>query len=142
MPTIVIETIIDAMAERCFDLVRDPRIQAEPRPVITGEFGVGQRVTFTSRKFGVSRDLIVEVTEFDRPLRMVDEMVEGPFAAFRHVHEFITNGNCTLMRDTLEWTSPLGILGKVADGLMLRRTLTKIVRDRNDKLKSLAERPL
>lgn len=142
MPTIVIETIIDAMAERCFDLVRDPRIQAEPRPVITGDFGVGQRVTFTSRKFGVSRDLTVEVTEFDRPLRMVDEMVEGPFAEFRHIHEFIPQGNGTLMRDTVEWKLPLGILGKIADGLMLKRTLTKIVRDRNAKLKHLAERPL
>lgn len=142
MPTIVIETIINALPERCFDLVRDPRIQAEPRPVITGDFGVGQRVTFTSRKFGVSRDLTVEVTEFDRPLRMVDEMVEGSFAAFSHIHEFIPNGNCTLMRDTLEWTSPLGILGKIADKLLLERNLTKIVRDRNAKLKTLAERPL
>lgn len=142
MPTIVIETLIDAAPERCFDLVRDPRTQAEPRPVITGEYGVGQRVTFSSRRFGVSRDLKVEVTEFDRPRRMVDEMTEGPFAAFRHIHEFIPNGNGTLMRDTIEWMSPLGILGKIADGLMLKRTLMKIVRGRNAKLKSLAERPL
>lgn len=142
MPTIVIETLIDAPPERCFDLVRDPRTQAEPRPVITGEYGVGQRVTFTSRRFGVSRDLKVEVTEFDRPRRMVDEMKEGLFAAFRHIHEFIPHGNGTLMRDTIEWTSPLGILGKIADGLMLKRTLEKIVRGRNAKLKSLAERPL
>ncbi len=110
--------------------------------MVSGEFGIGQRVTFRSKKFGVSRDLTVEVTDFDRPLRMVDEMVNGPFATFRHVHEFIQQGTGTLIRDTLEWTSPFGVLGKIADGLMLRRTLTKIVRDRNAKLKKLAERPL
>ncbi len=142
MPTIVIETVIDASPERCFDLVRDPRTQAEPRPVITGDFGVGQRVTFTSKTFGFRTELAVEVTDFDRPLKLVDEMAEGPFADFRHIHEFLPQGNGTLMRDTIEWTSPLGILGKIADGLMLKRTLMNIVRGRNAKLKSLAERPL
>lgn len=142
MTTIAIDTIIEAAAERCFDLVRDPRIQAEPPPLVSGEFGTGQRVTFRSKKFGVSRDLTVEVTEFDRPRRMVDEMVEGPFAAFTHIHEFIPQGNRTLMRDTLEWTSPFGILGRIADLVLIKRTLSKIVRGRNDKLKRLAERPL
>ena len=139
MPEIVLETFINAPTETCFGLLRHPRIQAGPEPVITGEFGLGQTVTFLSSKFGVRQKLTVKVIEFDRPRLLVDEMTEGNFRSFKHIHEFLPNGSGTLMRDTLNWASPFGIIGRTVDKLVIEVQLRGLVSRRNAKLKSLAE---
>ena len=139
MPTIVLETLIHARADECFDLVRDKRIQLEPHPAILGEFGIGQIVIFRSKNFGLDQSLTVKVTEFDRPTLLIDEMTEGSFRSFKHTHEFLFVENGTLMRDTLVWETPFGILGRLADKLFLERHLTNLVSTRNAKLKQIAE---
>lgn len=139
MPTIILETLIHARAEECFDLMRDERIQSEPSPVILGDFGIGQTVTFKNTNFGLDQVLTVKVTEFDRPTRLVDEMTEGPFRSFEHIHEFLFVEDGTRMRDTIVWETPFGILGKLVDKLFLERHLIKLVSDRNAKLKQIAE---
>lgn len=139
MPTIILETLIHARAEECFDLIRDKRIQTEPPPAIFGNFGIGQTVTFKSKNFGFEQSLTVKVTEFERPTLLVDEMTEGTFSSFKHVHEFLFVENGTLMRDTLVWQTPFGILGKIVDKLFLERHLTHLVSTRNAKVKKIAE---
>ena len=83
--------------------------------------------------------LTVEVVEFDRPRLFVDEMIQGAFHSFRHVHEFVSQGHGTLIKDTLDWTSPFGIFGRIADKLVIAGFLTRLVSERNAKLKRLAE---
>lgn len=108
-------------------------------PAIFGEFGLGQKVTFISTKFGIRQELTVEVVEYDRPKRLVDEMIDGNFRSFRHLHEFIEAEGGTRMIDTLIWTSPFGALGSFIDKVLVKRSLQKIVSVRNAKLKALAE---
>jgi len=139
MSEIVVETHINAAAETCFGLLRDPRIQAAPEPVIIGEFGLGQTVAFVSSRFGVRQKLTVRVIEFERPRLLVDEMTEGNFRMFKHIHEFAPKDAGTVMRDTIRWTSPHGILGRMVDKLVLERHLRKLVSGRNARLKELAE---
>ncbi|MEQ1921209.1 MAG: cell division protein [Pyrinomonadaceae bacterium] len=139
MPTIILETLIHARAEECFDLVRDKRIQTEPLPAIFGEFGIGQTVTFKRKTLGLDQSLTVKVTEFDRPTILVDEMTDGTFRSFKHIHEFLFVENGTLMRDTLVWETPFGILGKLVDKFFIERHLTDLVSTRNAKLKQIAE---
>ena len=101
--------------------------------------GLGQTVTFEGTHFGIRQRLTVKVVEFDRPWLFVDEMVDGRFKSFKHVHEFIPRDNETLMRDTIEWASPYGVLGKIADKLLLEHHLRNLVSERNAKLKKIAE---
>ncbi len=148
MPTIVLETLIHARAEDCFDLMRDIRIHTETTAqtneivvagVTDGTIGLGQTVTFEGTHFGMRQRLTVKVTEFERPTLFVDEMTEGIFKSFKHTHEFLFVENGTLMRDTLVWESPFGVLGKIADRLFLERHLTNLVSTRNAMLKQIAE---
>jgi len=148
MPAILIETQIHAPAERCFDLMRDIRIHTETTAqtnekadagVTDGMIGIGQTVTFEGTHFGLKQRLTVEVTEFERPHLFVDEMTEGNFRSFKHIHEFVRVRSGTLMRDTLIWTSPFGILGRIIDKLALERHLRNLVTTRNKKLKEIAE---
>lgn len=148
MPEIFLETPIHAPAEVCFDLMRDIRIHTETTAqthekavagVTDGMIGLGQTVTFEGTHFGIRQRLTVKVTEFDRPRLFVDEMTEGNFRSFKHIHEFIRVRSGTLMRDTLIWTSPFGFLGGVVDKLILERHLRNLVTTRNAKLKAIAE---
>ena len=128
--------------------MRDIRIQTETAAqtnekaiagITDGKIGLGQTVTFEGTHFGIKQRLTVIVIEFDRPKRFVDAIIEGSFKSFVHIHEFDPQGDATLMRDTLIWTSPFGILGKVVDKLLLERHLTRLVQARNARLKALAE---
>lgn len=148
MPTIVLETIINAPAETCFDLMRDIRLhtkttaKTEERAiagVTDGMIGLGQTVTFEGKHLGFRQRMTVCVVEFDRPRLFVDEMTEGNFKSFRHTHEFLPHDDRTLMRDTIAWTSPFGVLGKLVDHLVLERHLRTLVTNRNEILKRIAE---
>lgn len=146
MPTLTLETFINAPAELCFDLVRDVRLHSETseqtNEKAAGSIRPGQTVTFERTLFGVRQRLTVEVVEFDRPRRFVDEMIEGAFRTFRHVHEFSPHDGGTLMRDALVWESPFGIAGRLVDKLLLVPHLRDLVSTRNAKLKQLAEERL
>jgi len=148
MSQIILETLINASAEICFDLMRDIRIHAQTTAqtnekavagVTDGMISLGQTVTFEGTHFGIRQRLTVKVVEFDRPRLFVDEMTEGSFKTFKHRHEFFPQNRRTLMRDTLTWTSPFGVLGKIVDKLLLERHLIDLVSTRNSRLKEIAE---
>jgi ligand-binding SRPBCC domain-containing protein len=148
MPTITIETNIDAPAEICFDLMRDIRPHTETTGqtnekaiawVSDGMLGLGQTVTFEETHFGMRQRLTVKVTQFERPTVFVDEMIEGPFVSFKHTHQFFDRGGVTLMVDKLEWVSPYGVLGRIFDKLLLENHLSNLVRKRNSRLKAIVE---
>lgn len=148
MPTIILETSINAPPETCFDLMRDIRIHTETTVikneravagVTDGKIWLGQTATFDSRFLGMPQRLTIKVVEFERPRLFVDEMIDGNFRSFRHVHEFFPDEYGTLLRDTLVWTSLFGVVGQVFDKLVLERHLRNLVSTRNAKLKEIAE---
>jgi ligand-binding SRPBCC domain-containing protein len=148
MPILIFETVINAAPEVCFDLVRDVSffLQSGEKDFEKfaaknshGEIKLGEIVTFERKVFGLSQTLKVKVVELEKPLRFVDEMIEGNFKYFRHAHEFITAKNQTLMRDIFVWESPLGILGKIADAIFMKNYLRNMAMRRNAKLKEIAE---
>ncbi len=69
-------------------------------------------------------------------------MLRGMFKSFEHDHFFepIPDGN-TLLRDELRFAAPLGIFGRIAETLVLRRYFIHFVTQRNDLIKNVAEGP-
>lgn len=150
MTTLVVETVIAAPPDVCFDLARDidfhchSAAKTHERAIAPGRTSglihLNERVVFEGTHFGVQQRLSAIVTEFDRPKRFVDTMDSGAFSALQHVHEFFPGANGqTLMRDTLIWTAPWGVLGQVADVLFLRRHMKRFLQARNAHLKVAAE---
>jgi len=141
-------TRVAAPPARCFDLARDVELHqrstaaSRERAVAgrtTGLLGAGDEVTWEATHFGVRQRLTSRITEFDPPRRFVDEMVRGAFARFRHEHQFLSVPEGTDMVDIFDYTAPLGPLGRLADGLFLRRYMTALLRERNAYLKRAAE---
>jgi len=148
MPVIIMRTRVAAPPARCFDLARDVELHqrstaaSRERAVAgrtTGLLGAGDEVTWEATHFGVRQRLTSRITEFDPPRRFVDEMVRGAFARFRHEHQFLSVPGGTDVVDIFDYTAPLGPLGRLADGLFLRRYMTALLRERNAYLKRAAE---
>jgi ligand-binding SRPBCC domain-containing protein len=108
--------------------------------VTSGTIGLGETVTWRARHFGVAWTMTSQITALDRPRRFVDEQVRGPFRFFRHEHRFETDGDVTVMTDTVTLRSPL--LGWIVEPLLLRPYLQRLIRSRNEVLveKATADR--
>jgi len=148
MPTIILETLIDATLERCFDLSRDIGLHTRSmghtgeKAVAgrtTGLIGLGETVTWEAKHFGIRQKLTSKITEFEYPNYFVDEQVNGAFKSIRHEHHFTAHGIKTLMRDVFIFQSPLGVLGKLANILFLNKYMTRLLHTRNQIIKQAAE---
>ena len=148
MPLIELETRISAPAERVFDLSRsiDAHMQStkgtRERAVdgrTSGLIGLEETVTWEAVHFGIRQRLSVWITEFDRPHSFTDEMTRGVFQSMRHRHLFTSDGKATLMKDEFHFEAPLGMLGRIAEVVILTRYMTRFLELRNQSLKELAE---
>ncbi|MER2999664.1 SRPBCC family protein [Pontibacter populi] len=148
MPTITITTIVNATPELCFDLSRSIDLhtistkhtgEQAVAGVTSGLIDLNETVTWKAKHFGIWQHLTSKITEYNRPAYFVDEMVKGAFARFRHEHHFKQQNNQTIITDIFDYTSPLGILGRVADRLFLKTYLHKLLLERNRVIKSYAE---
>lgn len=149
MPTISNELWIHAPIEMCFDLARNVDVHTETTGntkeravggVITGLMEKGDTVTWEATHFGVRQRLTAQVIEMERPHRFTDVMVKGAFHSFTHTHEFRESGDGTIMKDTFIYTSPLGIVGVMADRLFLERYMRTFIIGRAEELKRIAEK--
>jgi len=84
------------------------------------------------RWFGLPVRWRVFIREYDPPFRFVDVQVRGPFARWEHRHRFLEEDGGTLVEDRVTYRLPLGVLGRLAHALLVRRQLraTWAYRDR------------
>jgi ligand-binding SRPBCC domain-containing protein len=108
--------------------------------VTAGRIGMGEFVTWQARHFGITWTMTSTITEWDRPRCFVDEQREGPFRSFRHEHHFEPVEHGTRMRDNIEFEAPLGVVGRVAERLVLTRYLRHLIEVRNTFLVTEATR--
>ena len=148
MPAVRLETEVAAPAERVFDLARDVDLHVRSlrrsgeravAGVTSGLIGPGEEVTWRARHLGLPFRLTSRITAFDRPHRFRDSQVRGPFARCDHDHLFEERAGVTVMTDVFEYELPLGPLGRVADRLLVRRRLERLLRERAHAVKRAAE---
>ena len=143
-----ITTQITAPMQRVFDLSRSVDLHAASTAqtgeravagVTSGLMSLGQEVTWRARHFGVWHCLTSRITTFDPPIHFRDSLVRGAFRRFDHDHFFSQQSEITVMRDVFDFQSPLGILGRIVDWMVLTRYLRYFLTIRNAKIKEAAE---
>jgi ligand-binding SRPBCC domain-containing protein len=148
MPTIEIHTSIEAPIARVFDLCRsvDAHVvtagatsERAVAGVTSGLLELGEQVTWSARHFGMRWRLTSRMVALDRPSYFRDSMVSGVFRAFDHDHEFVQRGRMTEVRDVFAFTSPLGILGSMANVLVVTRHMRRFLERRMQDVKTIAE---
>ncbi len=107
-----------------------------PMPI---ELCAGVQLDYQLSLFGLPVRWRSRITEWRLQERFVDEQESGPYALWRHAHEFEDHGASTLMRDVVDYSEPLGPIGTVAHVLFVRRTLERIFDFRRDAIVRLLD---
>ena len=145
---IAVDTWIDAPAQACFDAARDLDLHVRSlahtneraiRGRTTGLIADGEEVTWRGRHFGITQAFTSKITAFEPPAYFQDTMQRGAFRSFVHDHFFTPSDGGTTMRDVLEFPAPFGILGRIAETLVLRRYLERLLRSRAAVIREFAE---
>ena len=149
MPRLELTTEIAAPIEVVFDLARNIDVhqvsQTKHREKAiagrtSGLIEEGETVTWEAVHFGMVQRLSSRIVAMRRPTYFRDSMVSGAFKRFDHDHLFESlPGGRTRMKDVFDYTSPLGLLGRIADGLFLERYMRNLFAGRNGVIKQLAE---
>ena len=148
MIRIELVTPISAPIERCFDLARSIDLHMASTDwtgeraiagVTSGLIGPEQEVTWEGRHFGVLITHTSRITAYDRPKHFQDCMVRGSFRSFCHDHFFEVCDGATLVKDVMEFAAPLGVLGSLAERLVLKRHMVGLLLNRNQHIRRVAE---
>ena len=148
MPIINLETEINAPVERVFDLARSIDLHKATMTkykekavagITSGLINLNETVTWEATHFGVRQKLTSKITAFERPRYFRDSMVSGAFKRFDHDHYFEEINGRALIKDIFDYDSPLGILGTIADWLLVENHLREMLEERNRIIKAAAE---
>lgn len=139
--------VIDAPIERVFHFHDDTQnlLQITPPNIkvtieTMGSPGLGYEVTLKIRQFlfFVMR-WHVKITEYQPPVLMVDEQVRGPFASWKQTRRLQTVNGKTELTDIVEYETPFGFLGRIANTLVIRRQVEEMFSYRQAATKRLLE---
>lgn len=67
-----------------------------------------------------------KITQVQHYTSFTDFQEKGPYKYWNHFHEFIQNEKGILMKDTVDYELPLGILGQIVHSLLVRKKLSRI----------------
>jgi len=148
MAIIRLSTEINAPIERCFDLSRSIDLhlistgktnEKAIAGVTKGLMGHKQNVTWRAKHLGLYQNMAVEIAEYRSPAYFKTRMLKGAFASMEHEHLFEEENGKTIMGDIFVFHAPLGFLGKIAEGLFLKKYMRGFLTKRNKVIKEVAE---
>ena len=148
MPIVTVITEIHAPIDVCFDLARSIELHTRSTlgtdekaiaGITSGVIGPGEEVTWEARHFGIRHRLTSRISAFDKPRYFRDSQVRGPFARFDHDHVFSCESGITVMEDIFDYESPMGWVGRVVDGSILKRYMQRFLAERGRVIRAAAE---
>ncbi|WP_299063652.1 SRPBCC family protein [uncultured Polaribacter sp.] len=149
MPRIELNTLINIDdIDVVFDLIRSIDLHKistknSKEEAIAGKtFGLislNETVTWRAKHLGFTQKLTSIITDCSAPTFFADEMVKGAFKSFRHEHYLEKQQNKVMLKDFFEYQSPLGVLGKLADFLFLKKYMKNFLVERNKVIRDYAE---
>lgn len=87
--------------------------------------------------FGIKLDWVTEITHVKDKEYFIDEQRFGPFAFWHHQHHFQSIDSGVLMNDILHYSVGWGVIGKVANGVMVNNKINEIFNFRYKKVEAL-----
>ena len=67
-----------------------------------------------------------EIFKVNKPDTFTDRQLRGPYKLWEHTHRFFQKGNGVLMEDEVKYQLPFGIIGEVAESLVVRKKIKEI----------------
>jgi len=148
MSFIQLTTFIEAPIERVFDLSRSIELhkgsmQRFNEKCTAGKQGglleLNETVTWQAKHLMKERQLTTKITALQKPFSFIDEQVTGDFVSLKHEHYFKSVQNGTIMIDQFHFQVPYGVIGKWVSRFYLTGYITKLLEQRNQFIKEVAE---
>jgi len=100
-----------------------------------GEMYAGQIIQYKISPFkGYATKWVTEITHVQEGVYFVDEQRFGPYSLWHHKHFIKEEKGYLIMEDIVDYKLPLGILGRLAHELFVKRQLKTIFTYRAQKL--------
>jgi ligand-binding SRPBCC domain-containing protein len=100
------------------------------------QMGEGATIAYRLRVGGVPVQWRTQIERWAPGESFVDVQLKGPYHCWWHEHRFVAEGpSRTLMLDTLLYTPPMGILGRIANRLIITGALRDIFAFRADAIR-------
>ena len=77
------------------------------------------------------------IEEWRPPTLFVDVQLKGPYQLWRHTHAFEPRDGGTLIKDTVRYAVPMGTLGDLCAGWLVRRDVNRIFDYRAKQIPSM-----
>jgi len=90
----------------------------------------GERINYVIGWMGLPMKWKTVIRAYEPPNRFIDEQASGPYKLWHHEHTFEETPAGVVIRDRVDYCLPLGILGRVAHTLLVKRQLLEIFRYR------------
>lgn len=136
---------IHAPIDRCFLLSTHVELTAQAlgmEPVAgktAGTAGKGDTVVLGRWSFGLPHRHESVITRYERPGFFQDTMVRGRFRKYQCGHRFMEIDGHTLVIDKVQFSMPLGWVGRKVGKKLVIPAITKLLRRRMELLKLVAE---
>ena len=100
----------------------------------------GMIITYkVSPILGIKTTWVTEITHIKQGRYFVDEQRVGPYKLWHHQHLLESKEDGTLMSDIVSYQPPLGILGSIANRIIIKKKLKEIFDYRLKKLNEIFE---
>jgi ligand-binding SRPBCC domain-containing protein len=86
---------------------------------------------------GIKTTWVTEITHVKDKKYFVDEQRVGPYKLWHHQHFLETKDNGTIMSDIVTYQPPLGLIGTIANKIMIQQKLKEVFNYRNKALNEL-----
>ncbi len=142
------EQIIHTSQEQLWDFISSPQNLKKITPDYMGfdirtpklpdKIYEGMLISYTVRPlFGIITNWVTEITHIKNGSFFVDEQRIGPYALWHHQHILIPTNGGVLMRDIVSYKPPFGLLGRIANRLIIQNKLNDIFDYRTQVLTKL-----
>ena len=130
-----VEQFIDQPVEKVFEFFSRPENLEEITPPRLGftimtpspiPMEKGSLIDYTIRILGFPVHWRTLITSYDPPNGFVDEQIKGPYVLWHLKHSFKNENGGTIIRDTVRYAVPLGIIGRFLNLIWIRKDLKDI----------------
>jgi ligand-binding SRPBCC domain-containing protein len=98
----------------------------------------GQIIRYKVKPFaGIPMSWTSEISQVNKPHFFIDEQRQGPYKMWHHQHHFEEKESGVLMTDIIHYWPPMGLLGNIANAILIKKQLKDIFDYRKIKIEEL-----
>ena len=100
----------------------------------------GMLIDYTVKPlFGIRVHWQTEIFNVEKPGMFADRQLKGPYKIWEHTHTFLKKDNGVLMKDHVKYQLPFGIIGRIAQSILVKKKIENIFIYRRKVLEKIFE---